>query len=121
MERSNGVFGGMTGVEARRDYPDQKMPWELLPHEAPPDGESFLQQHERVAEFWYSLCHGTGDRTLGVVAHGGTITILYQLALGLPLRNKAVFSTGDTRVHLWEFEPGGEVRVRFANCTRHIT
>ncbi len=96
------------------------MPWDLLAHESSPGGESFLQQHLRVAEFWHSLYYGAGDRTVGVVAHGGTITILYQLALGLPLRNRSVFATDDTGVHLWEFEPGGEVRVKFANCTRHL-
>lgn len=120
MERSSGVFGGLTPAEARERYPQEKMPWEIREHETSPEGETFLQQHARVADFWFSLYYGQGDRTVAVVAHGGTINILYQLALGLPPRNRGLFLNDDTGVHEWQVEPGGAVLIRRHNCTRHL-
>lgn len=118
-EKSYGILGGLTFQEAEERFPTYDGR-HLQVHEALPEGESFLQQFERVAEFWYSLYYGKDDRSLGIVTHGGVIQCLYRAALGLSVDSPHVFSNGDTAVHEWLVQPGGAVRVVFANCTGHL-
>ncbi len=118
-EKSYGILGGLTFQEAEEQFPmyDGRR---LQVHEAVPEGESFLQQFERVAEFWYSLYYGKDERSLGLVTHGGVIQCLYRAALGLSVDSPHVFLNGDTAVHEWLVQPGGAVRVMFANSTSHL-
>lgn len=118
-ERSHGVLGGLTHAEAAERYP--LPPGGRKLHEAPPEGESYLEHYQRVAAFWFEHYLGEpADRTVGIVAHGGTIQCLYHAALGLPPLTSAVFGCGDTCVHEWRVEPKGRVAIMLANCTRHL-
>lgn len=117
-ERSHGVVAGLTPAEANSRHP--LPPGGHKIHEAPAEGESYLDQFRRVAEFWFELYYGPGDRTVGVVCHGGTLQCLYHAALGLPPLTHVSFGTGDTGLHEWHVTPGGRVRIALANCTRHL-
>lgn len=117
-ERSHGLVAGLTRAEANLKYP--LPPGGRKVHEAPPEGESYLDQFTRVAAVWFDLYYGPDDRTVGLVAHGGTINCLYHAALGLPPLTPASFPTGDTGLHEWHVTPGGRVVIRTANCSRHL-
>ncbi|HWI64544.1 MAG TPA: histidine phosphatase family protein [Symbiobacteriaceae bacterium] len=119
-EKSLGDLGGLTFAEADAQYPG--LNWRMpAAHEVLPGGEAFLDQYRRVAGFWFSLRDRAGeDRTVGIVTHGGTIQCLYRVALGLPVNTPHAFLNGDTGLHEWIVEPGGAVKVRKANCTRHL-
>lgn len=125
-ERSKGLLAGLTLAEADQRFP--LPPGGHKVHNRPPEGESYLDQFHRVAEFWFSIYYGDhpelnpgAHRTLGIVAHGGTIQCLYHAALGLPPLTAAVFGADDTCLHEWHVEPGGRVVVALANCTRHLS
>lgn len=119
-ERSHGVFGGLTPAEARARF--GYLPWETLKsYEAPPEGESFLQQAARVTEFWWELCHTRTEGTICIVTHGGTMNCLYQAALGLPPDQQGIIRNADTGLHEWTLRPGGRMIIHLANCTRHLT
>lgn len=118
-ERSHGIFGGLTPDEARARY--GPLPWEVLkPHQAPPEGESFLQQAARVAEFWSELHHSRTESTVCIVSHGGTLNCLYQAALKLPPDEFGIVRNPDTGLHEWNVYPGGRVLIRLASCARHL-
>lgn len=59
------------------------------------------------------------DSAIAVVCHGGTIKMLYQTILGLPIASDVVFAAGDTSIHLWEVEPSKR-RIVFVNRTEHL-
>jgi probable phosphoglycerate mutase len=54
-------------------------------HVAPPEGESLPQIAERVQAAYADICAENPDKTVIIVAHGGSLQVLITLALGLPL------------------------------------
>ncbi len=56
-------------------------------NQAPPNGETFRQLHQRAAEFLAEVNANSRDTPIVVVTHGGVIRALLAEALGLPLMN----------------------------------
>ncbi len=118
MERNNGLLAGLPFAEAAARYP---RPANLPPHLSVHEMESEIDFRYRVEKMLSRLLHeNNNNSTIAVVCHGGTIKMLYQAFLGLPIASDIVFATGDTGIHLWEYEPGKR-RIVFANHTEHLS
>lgn len=118
MEMDNGVLAGLTRAEAREKYPPP--PGGRRYHERIPGGESELEFRARVEAVFAELVHTVDpERRVAIVAHGGTITMLFRAFLGLPLQSNIWLRTDDTGVHLWRITPEQRV-VLLANSTAHL-
>ncbi|NLW17156.1 MAG: histidine phosphatase family protein [Firmicutes bacterium] len=116
-EHDNGLLAGLPFEEAAAKYPP--IP-NRPPHLAPYEMESEIDFRCRVEKALSKIIHeNTLESTIALVCHGGTIKMLYQAFLGLPIASDVVFATGDTGIHLWEYEPGKR-RILFANRTAHL-
>jgi 2,3-bisphosphoglycerate-dependent phosphoglycerate mutase len=119
MEFNNGALAGLTWAEAAARYPMPKGGYK--PHEPVPDGECALLFRARAAMVWSRLVsNATDGQRLGIVAHGGIISRLYQCFLNLPMQTDVHLVTGDTGLHLWRID-GTQRSILFANRCDHLS
>jgi alpha-ribazole phosphatase len=84
-EMAFGRWEGLTYAEMRQRDATGLAAWERDQlHIAPPGGETLLQLSERVRAAYTSIVSAGQDKTVGLVAHGGSLQVLLCLALGLP-------------------------------------
>lgn len=116
-ERNNGLLAGLPYAEAAEKYPPVA---DCPPHLSVYEMESEIDFRCRVERVLSKILHDNDEAsTLAIVSHGGTIRMLYQAFLGLPMASDVIFATGDTGIHLWEYQPGRH-RILFANRTEHL-
>jgi broad specificity phosphatase PhoE len=89
-----------------------------------PDGESFIEHKERVAEFLEELRENEShESSILLVAHGGTLhAILYHL-MDVPyeeIKDKSQWGTDNTCVYIVEHRAGENPSVQLRNCTKHL-
>ena len=73
-----GKLEGMTRDEIQRHYPN----WgDMSPDVSPPGGESLNQFISRIKLFASQLVEPTVDKTILVVAHGGSLQVLIRILL----------------------------------------
>jgi broad specificity phosphatase PhoE len=118
-ERSSGLLAGLTHAEADALYP---VTHPLPMYHRPPEGESYLDQFRRVADWYFRFWDDTAldGSTQLVVAHGGTLKCLLDAALGLPPLAPVAFACADTCLHELHITPGTGVRVVRLNYTVHL-
>ncbi|SES97990.1 histidine phosphatase family protein [Anaerobranca gottschalkii] len=121
MEMDNGLLAGLTFKEAEEKFPitDQ---WKKIYYPLP-GGESVIDFRMRIEKFWHKfkdkyLTYGQ-QKTICIVAHGGTISMLYKGILGLPIDTKFKVPTFDTGFHIFEITEEGIVLIK-ANCLEHL-
>lgn len=122
MEQHNGVIAGMLREEALIKYP--------IPvggrkrHDAIEGGESEVQFRARAEHFMSKLFTAVDSRPelqrVCIVSHGGTISMLFRSFLNLPYHSEIFLPTGDTGVHLWEYDPSGKKVIAAANLQEHL-
>lgn len=118
MEYDNGHLAGLTRAEVRVRFP--LPPGGRKFYEPTPGGESMLEFQSRVAHAWWNLQAAAGEeRRIGIVAHGGTISMLYRSFLSLPADSDIWIATGDTGIHLWRLD-GSRRIVCFTNYLVHL-
>jgi 2,3-bisphosphoglycerate-dependent phosphoglycerate mutase len=139
MEWNNGVLAGLLRSEAEEKYPIPEGGRKYF--QRIPEGESIIDFRARVEEFFAELLDRTGsgsesrsrsrsgsenrneningDSRILIIAHGGTIDMLFQSFLGLPVKNDIVNCSGDTGVHIWRVN--GENRtIIMSNGNAHL-
>ncbi len=118
MEFDNGALAGLTYAEAAARHPAPVGGYK--PHEPVPDGECDITFRARAELVWSRLSStvAEGER-IGIVAHGGIISRLYQCFLNLPMQTDVRLVTGDTGIHLWRIEAAHRY-VLFANRSDHL-
>ena len=82
-----GEFEGLTFEEIKQRYPHSNWLTVQDPQERLPKGESVSQLTARVSQFATRLRRYTGEETILVVAHGGSLRALICLLLGLSLEH----------------------------------
>lgn len=117
MEFQNGLLAGMNKEEARGKYPEIK---DKPPHMSVYGQESMIKFRMRAENVLSKIIYENAeDAVVAVVAHGGTIRMLFQSFLRLPVGSDVSIITGDTGVHLFRIKDG--VRsVVFANSLGHL-
>jgi probable phosphoglycerate mutase len=84
-EMAFGGWEGLTYAEMQQQDAQSLAAWEHDQlHSAPPGGETLLQMTERVRAASASILAAGQDKTVGLVAHGGSLQLFLCLALGLP-------------------------------------
>lgn len=117
-EHDNGLLAGLPFEEALVKYPP--IP-NRPPHMGPYEMESEIDFRCRVEKALSQILYeNKDDSTIALVCHGGTIKMLYQAFLGLPIASDVVFVTGDTGIHLWEYDSGRR-RILFSNSIEHLS
>lgn len=117
-EHDNGVLAGMLISEAEELYPSP--PGGYKPHESVPDGESFIAFRTRAEIMWSHLMSKViSNQRVGIIAHGGIITMLFRSFINLPMQTDVRIVTGDTGIHLWRVEDSVR-RIVFMNSISHL-
>ncbi|GAA0466239.1 histidine phosphatase family protein [Alkalibacillus silvisoli] len=116
MEWNNGKLQGMLKTEAVDQFP---LPQEgRKRHDDYYECESMINFRARIETFWSKLLEVEAER-ICIVAHGGTINMLYQSFMNLPMDTNVTLHTGDTGVHLWQVK-GGKRIIKYANLQIHL-
>ena len=88
IERSFGVWEGLTFGEIEERYPGGLKLWKTDPVSyAPEGGESILDVEKRVSEFCRRVLELYSGKTVVVVTHMGPIRVAVSAALAIPMKN----------------------------------
>ena len=119
-EMAFGCWEGLAYDEIQRQDAERLATWERDQlHSAPPGGETLLQMAQRVSEVYVSLRGAEPDKTVGVVAHGGSLQLLLCLALGLQSQSYWQFAVSPASLsELCVYEQGA-ILTRL-NDTHHL-
>lgn len=102
------------------------LPWDSIPrkvfdrwasdyaHQAPPDGESFLQLHARASHFLSEVQNLCSGQNIAVVTHGGVIRALLAKVLNIPLKGLFRFQIDYASVTCLSFD-GTVPKIRYVN------
>ena len=83
-EMAFGDWEGLTYDQIKSRWPDEIEAWFTnLLNVAPPGGETLEQVAARVRVFWDELVSVESEKTVVLVAHGGSLRVLLCLAMGL--------------------------------------
>lgn len=117
MEQDFGAWDGKRWDEIT-EQADTLGFWRDAAATAPPGGESFVAQCQRVERAIALLCQAYPDTDLAVVAHAGTIRAALALALGVGAAPGPAFSFGMDNLTLTRIDvgPGGSRIV----CTNSL-
>ncbi len=96
-----GLWEGLTSAEIMARWPGllDKV-WSNSIEHTPPEGEMLIDFRTRVGAAWDKMLEVHAGQHLLVVAHGGTIRMIFCHALGLPVE------------HMWRFD------VQYASLSR---
>ena len=88
-----GIFEGLTAKEAEEKAPEIWQQW-MADYDGYtlPQGDSGDEYHRRMTLFLQEKEKEIEDKTVAVIAHGGTIHSILMHYLGLPLRDKWHFN-----------------------------
>ena len=83
-EANFGLWEGLTYTEIKRDYPEALASWEADPlMVSPPEGESLSALGARVNNLLEEIRRCSQEKTLLLVAHGGSLQVFLCAALGI--------------------------------------
>ena len=117
MERSTGVFEGLSIDEIKANYPDELQDFENSgPDYAPPGGESARQHEQRVMQSLTELAARHPNEQVLVVTHGGVLNRLLRNVLGIGLDTPRNFKIMNTSINVfgftdnkWELHTWGDI------------
>ncbi len=118
-ERDVGGFSGMTGDQARENYPEI---WAKAVRGMvdPPDGEPFVEVKERAWRAFESVTEAHDKGTVAVVTHGGLLHTLLAQVMGIDPEIYGRFSMrGNTGLSIVEVTERGPM-VTLLNDTSHL-
>jgi broad specificity phosphatase PhoE len=118
-ERDVGDFSGMTGAQAREQYPDV---WDKATRGMvdPPNGEPFTEVLSRAWQAYETVAEDHSEGTVMVVTHGGLLHALLGQIMGIDRTVYGRFSMrGNTGLSVIEVNDRGPVVTRL-NDTSHL-
>ncbi|MCS7087769.1 MAG: histidine phosphatase family protein [Thermoflexales bacterium] len=113
-EYNMGDWTDLTSEEIRTRWPDAEQ------LDAPPNGETALEVAQRVSAFLDDLLvrHPDGAQ-VAIVSHGGTLSAMIGVMVGLPPRRRQPFTFGNASISEVRFEHG-RWRVHTLNEQHHL-
>lgn len=119
-ERGFGAFEGRTFAEVEAAWPEQARRWrERDPHYAPAGGESLHTLRTRVTEAVHRLAARHAGELIVLVAHGGTLDVLYRAATGQDLQAPRTWQLANAAINRLLWTPQGLTLVGWAD-TQHL-
>ncbi|WP_353892936.1 histidine phosphatase family protein [Proteinivorax hydrogeniformans] len=120
LEINNGDLAGLTFEEAEKRFPPQS---EEKIYRPLPNGESTIDFRFRIELFWHKFkdenLENNRQKTVCIVAHGGTISMLYKAIFKLPVNTNIRFPTSDTGFHVFEITKKDTILLK-ANSVEHL-
>ncbi len=92
QEMNFGILEGLTFNEAQTRYPDIMAAWLKDYNQPSPDGEPLKAFSARILSFIDDLQLKHADQTILIVAHGGPLSEIIRLILGLPAERRWSFA-----------------------------
>ncbi len=120
-EKGLGDLEGLTLEEFQAQYPELYQGWiSSADHFPLPGEESPAQLRERIVAFLDDLRarHSNGTR-IGVVTHGGTISMFVSTLIGLEVSKRSPFWFDNASITLADLT-GARPRVKLLNDTCHL-
>ena len=120
-EKSLGDMEGLTIAEFEQQYPDLHRGWlNSADHFPLPNEETPTQLRERIETFLADLRvrHQNGTR-IGVVSHGGTISMFVSMLVGLETNKRSPFWFDNASITVVDLS-GSRPRIRLLNDTCHL-
>lgn len=120
-EKGLGDLEGLTVEEFQAQYPELYQGWISSTEHFPlPGEESPAQLRERIVAFLNDLRarHPNGAR-IGVVTHGGTISMFVSTLIGLAVNQRSPFWFDNASITLADLT-GARPRVKLLNDTCHL-
>lgn len=118
-ERDVGDFSGLTGEQARQQYPDV---WNKASRGMvdPPNGEPFSAVQRRAWRAFETVADAHNEGTVAVISHGGLLHALLAQVMGIDPEVYGRFSMrGNTGLSVIEVNSRGPVVTRL-NDTSHL-
>lgn len=120
-EMSFGAWEGLTLSEIQQQDAELLAARQVDPMRVtPPGGETLVQVTDRVRGTLHELLSTYRERTVVLVAHGGSLRVLLCLALGLSASKYRRFALDHTSLSELYFTEHGPVLTRL-NDTHHLT
>lgn len=120
VERSAGKLEGMTMLEIAKQYPDVYHAWrEDKDQLLLPEAEERVAFQARVGSFLEMICDRHAGQRVGVVAHGGTLSMIFATLMGLDVQKRFPFrfdNTALSKVDLSRSRP----RIDLLNDSCHL-
>lgn len=99
-ERGFGQMEGLSYRELDETRPEWATPWRArVPDFTPPDGESLITLHARVAAVAQRLASAHPGGCIALVTHGGVLDSLYRAATGLALDAPRSWQLGNAAIN----------------------
>lgn len=106
-ERHLGIFQGRTREENARDFPEE---WKGYltggPDYVIPAGESARQRLKRSVQCLEEIAARHSGERVAVVSHGGVLSGLMRVALGIPLTAPRAFQIWNAGINIFMFADG---------------
>jgi alpha-ribazole phosphatase len=119
-EQSFGEWEGLTFAEMRDAAPEALAAWRADPsRNSPPRGETLNQLAARIQSALEEIKTRHKDRRVALVSHGGVLTTLTCLALGVDLSRYWQFSFSSASLSEIAFYDEGAI-VNLLNDTSHL-
>jgi alpha-ribazole phosphatase len=116
-----GKWEGQTYAEIARSDPETLHTWETRdPQASGPGGETLNELAKRVQSFLDDLITKDARKTGLIVAHGGMLTVMLCLLLGLPPNRYWQFHLSQASVTEVRFPSSGGVVLYHLNDTCHL-
>jgi len=117
-EMDFGTWQGMTYPEIQQNDRKNLEAWEAdRLKNSPPGGESLAQFSLRVETAFESAIKDHSEKTILMVAHGGTLKILLCYVLGLPPEHYWRFQLSPTSLsEVWIYPEGGSLNLLNDTC-----
>jgi len=123
LEINVGAWEGLKQAEIEARYPEELAVWQEDPvRHGPPGGESVGDLVARIQPLMNELVQRPDDETVLLASHGGTLSTLLALALGMAPRDRWRFLLDPASVsELRLYERGGRLALLNDHWhTRHI-
>ena len=119
-EMNFGDWEGLTYAEIQERDLHSLTAWETDPvHIPPPGGETVSQVASRVQSSLGAISRVHQDKTVLLVAHGGSLRVLLCLALGMDPQAQWQFRLDIAALSELEFHEAGAI-VNYMNDTKHL-
>jgi probable phosphoglycerate mutase len=119
-EMNFGIIEGLTFAEAQTRYPEEIAAWLKNYNQAPPDGEPLNAFSARVLSLLDDLQKKHIDKTILLVAYGGSLSEIIRLVLGLPAERCWAFAMDNASLSELVLGDDGYPLLKRLNETSHL-
>jgi broad specificity phosphatase PhoE len=115
MERSDGIFDGLTREQSIERFPVEYAKLQANPLDSAPKGESFKDVKGRVDKFISDVVNTEEDGIIACVSHGGLLNTLLMAMLKMPDALYPLFRFENASVSSVAIDTSGKALINYIN------